>query len=193
MKTLISVDDFKTYKGINNNDEDSKLNTIIINVSSFIKNYCGRTFNDYITTDKVELLDARIDTQLYLEELPIISITSAEITSDNVTYTSLTENEDYFVDYNLAIIYSASSVAVASDVTYNPLNTRITYKAGFEELPEDLLIATMDMVEYYRSEEYTPRKAFSNNSVENLGFRETGGARLPSHIERIIQLYRKIL
>lgn len=193
MKTLITVDEFKTYKGITNNDEDSKLHSIIINVSQFIKHYCGRAFNDYITTDKVELLDARIDSQLYLDEIPIISITSLETTSDNVTYTELVEDTDFFVDKDLGIIYSASSASLANDVTYNPLNVRVNYKAGYEELPEDLIIATHDMVEYYRSEEYTPRKAFSNTSVENLGFRETGGAKLPSHIERIIQLYRKIL
>lgn len=191
--SLITLDEFKTYKGINNTNEDSKLQSIIVSVSEFVKNYCNRTFNDYVITEKTEFLDARENAKLFLDEFPVISITSIETTTNNSDYTALVENTDYYIDQSLGIIYSGDGIPLAINITYNPTNIRIIYTAGYPDLPEDLKIAILDLVEYYREEQYTPRKSFSNNSIENLGFRETAGSKLPTHIERIVQLYRKIL
>lgn len=189
---LITVNDFKTYKNINNTEEDSKLQSIVVYTNSLVKHFCGRTFIDYVDTDKVEFIDARIDFKIFLPEYPIISVTSLELTEDNITYESLTLNEDFFVDSAFGYIVPAGSLPFGYNILYNPTNLKITYKGGYTEIPDDLKIAMLDLVEFYRSEEYTPRKSFSNNSIENLGFRETSGTAFPSHISRIINLYRNI-
>lgn len=190
---LVTVDDFKTYKNINNNDEDQKLQSIIIGANSLVKHFCGRTFVDYTSNTKIEFCDARLDTEVYLSEFPIIGDPVIEITVDSISYTTLIKDEDYFVNSELGIIYAASSVPFGAGILYNPNNFRATYTGGYVEVPEDLKMAIMDLVEFYRSEEYTPRKSFASNSIENLGFRETSGTSFPSHISRVMSLYRKIL
>lgn len=194
-KKLVTVSEFKTYKNINHSEEDNKIDSIIVGASALVKSYCSRSFIDYVTTDKIEYHDASIDTEIFLEELPIISITSVETTLDGgVTYTALDSAEqEYFFDSELGMLTPGNGIAFSTGAAYSIQNLRVIYKGGYEEIPDDLKIATLDLVEYYRSEEYTPRKSFQDMSLENLGFRETGGSTMPSHIKRVLELYRRVL
>lgn len=194
-RKLITVSEFKTYKNITNSDEDNKIDSIIISASALVKSYCSRTFIDYVKTDKVEYHDARIDTEIFLDEFPIIDIVSAEYSLDGwTTSTTLVAGDnDYFIDSELGLISAGTTTPFALGAIYNLRNFRVTYKAGYEEIPDDLKQAVLDLVEYYRSEEYTPRKSFQDMSLENLGFRETGGSKFPSHIARILSLYRRVM
>ena len=195
---LVTLDEYKTYKGITKSEEDAKLSSIIEGVSNFAKEYCKRSFIDYYSTDKVEYQDASEFATVFLGEFPIISITKVEISLDgDFTGTDpskiieLEAYSTYFPNFNDSLIFSGSSgLALASGSIPQIPNIRVTYKAGYKTTPKDLKIAIMDLIEYYRSEEYTPRKAFKDMSIENLGFRE-GTASLPSHIKRIFEMYRR--
>lgn len=194
-KKLITVSEFKTYKGITNNEEDNKIDSIIISASALIKSYCSRSFIDYVTVDKTEYHDASLDVEIFLDEFPIISITSAEYSLDGweTTITLDVSDLDYFLDSEMGLITNGVGTAFAAGSTYNINNFKVVYKAGYVEVPDDLKIATMDLVEFYRSEDYTPRKSFQDMSMENLGFRETSGSSMPSHIQRVLSLYRRVL
>ena len=50
----------------------------------------------------------------------------------------------------------------------------------------------MDMVEYYREAEYTPRKEMAGAKLENLGFRAGSSSSLPSHIKRVLDKYAEL-
>lgn len=187
---LVSLDEFKAYKKITKDDDDPKLSIMIRAASQLAKTYCRRTFVDYVATDKVEYFNGNNDAALFVDEFPIISVTSVEIANDGVTYTALTEDEDYFVDYDVDTLRTVNNLSFTVGAQPAFKSVKVTYKAGYDELPEDLKIAVMDLVEYYRQEEYTPRKAFQDSSVENLGFREGGKASLPAHIKRVFEMYK---
>lgn len=187
---LVSLDEFKAYKKIVKDEDDSKLSIMIRSASQLAKTYCRRTFVDYAATDKVEYFDGDSLDTLFVNEFPIINVTSVEVAPDGVTYTALTVNEDYFVDTEVDAIRTVDGLPFTVGSYPSFKSVKVTYSAGFDEVPEDLKIAVMDLVEYYRQEEYTPRKAFEASSIENLGFREGGKASLPAHIKRIFEMYK---
>lgn len=187
---LVSLDEFKAYKKITKDEDDPKLSIMIRAASQLAKTYCRRTFVDYVTTDKVEYFNGELDSTVFTDEFPILSVTSVSVASDGVTYTDLTADTDYFVDYDVDAIRTVDNLPFTQGAYPAFKSVRVTYKAGYDEVPEDMKIAVMDLVEYYRQEEYTPRKAFQDNSVENLGFREGGKANLPAHIKRIFEMYK---
>lgn len=192
---LVTLDEFMTYKGITKPD-DAKLTIILEGVSNYAKEYCKRSFIDYYSVDKVELKHASEFTELFLDELPLISITSVEVSldgdftgTDPNKITELEEYTDYLPNMENSSIQSTYPLGYGS--TVNIPNVKVTYKAGYEITPKDLKMALMDLVEYQYSEEFTPRKSFKDMSIENLGFRE-GTASLPSHIKRIFEMYRRL-
>jgi len=187
---LVSLQEFKTYKKITKEEDDPKLFLLLRAASQLAKTYCGRTFVDYVNTDKVEYFDGNEEGILFLPEFPIIGVSSVEVSADGKTYSAITEDEDYFIDYRLDAIRTADNLPFTVGAYPSFKSVKVTYRGGYSEVPEDLKIAIMDLVEYYRQEEYTPRKTMQNISVENLGFRETGKSSLPAHIKRVFEFYR---
>ena len=192
---LVDLDSFKSYKGITKPD-DARLTMILESVSNFTKTYCKRSFIDYYSMDKVELKNASEHTEIFLDELPLQSITSIEVSldgdftgTDPDKITTLIEYEDYYPNIENSSIISTQPLAYSGIL--NVSNLRITYKAGYKTTPKDLKMAILDFVEYQYSEEFVPRKSFKDMSIENLGFRE-GTASLPSHIKRIFEMYRRL-
>ncbi len=193
IKTLVSLDEYKTYREVNSDDFDNKLSTIIASVSELVKNYCNRTFIEYAKVNKIEYFNAKTISEYYVEEIPIIEVASLNFSIDGgVTYTEAVKNEDYFVDEDMgSILTGTSRNFLISGIGHK--SGKLIYKAGFLEIPKDLKLATMDLVKYYADEEYTPRKAFQGMTIENVGFREGGGIGLPAHIRRVLGMYRVVM
>lgn len=187
---LVSLDEFKAYKKITKDEDDPKLTIILRSASQLAKTYCRRTFVDYVDTDKVEYFNGDTDEILFLSEFPIIYVTAVEVSADGSTYTTLTQDTDYFIDYTLDAIRTADNLPFTVGAAPAFKSVKVTYRGGYTELPEDLKIAVMDLAEYYRQEEYTPRKSFQSNIIENVGFRAGGKASLPAHIKRVFEMYK---
>lgn len=187
---LVSLDEFKAYKKITKDEDDPKLLLILRAASQLAKTYCRRTFVDYVDTDKVEYFDGDTDEILFLSEFPIISITSVEVSADGATYTTITQDTDYFIDYTLDAIRTADNLSFTVGSLPSFKSVKVTYKGGYTEVPEDLKLAVMDLAEYYRQEEYTPRKSFQSSTIENIGFRAGGKSSLPAHIKRVFEMYK---
>ena len=65
---------------------------------------------------------------------------------------------------------------------------KVTYTAGYEELPEDLKVAVLDLVTYYLKNDMavkSQRDAGSNTVQIEYITKNT----LPSHIARVFDLY----
>lgn len=181
---LITLAEYKAYEGITNPNQDTEITAIIPKVSELVKNYCRRSFIDYIDETKVELFTG--GDVLYLKEFPVASISSIEVSTDyGKTYSSLVEYTDWALDkINDAIV---------------PLNTlktfpelvngyRISYTGGFETIPEDLKLAVMDLLTYYMKNDgaiHSPKAPGSNNvQIEYIST-----TNLPAHIKRVLDLY----
>jgi hypothetical protein len=112
------------------------------------------------------------------------------VSYNGVDYTDLVAGTDYYVDYRYDAVRSMYDTPFTAGAIPADVSVKIQYKGGYERVPEDLKIAVLDLVEYYRSEEYTPRKSFGENIIENLGFREGGGSNLPANIKRVFEMYK---
>ena len=190
---LITLEEYKTYKGVKTTDDDGRILQIIAHVSALVKHFCNRSFIDYYSTDKVEYHDSRFST-LYLRELPLISITTVEYSTDGgQTYEVLVDGENYIIDqYNDTITTGSTAVPFASEgLTTNGM--KVTYKGGFLDCPEDLKICSFDIVDYYRSEQYIPKKVMSGATSDNEVFRLMRSERFPIHIQRVLNLYRIVV
>lgn len=190
-KDLITLDEFKAYKNISSTDDDVKIRQIIKTVSSLVRQFCNREFTTYYSTPKVELHKGNTPV-IYLNEFPVINVSLVETSDDRgETFTTIDEFTDYIVDLE----EDAIKTVFETNFTYDGIaNTvRVTYTAGYETPPEDLKQAVMDIVEYYREEEYIPKKTMAGATSDNEVFRLMRSERFPIHIQRILNLYRVVV
>jgi hypothetical protein len=190
---LITISEYKTYAGIKSSNYDKEIIGLIPRVSQFVKNYCNRTFVDYVDTDKVEYFNGGVS-RFLLAETPVISVASVGYSTDfGQTYTNLTEYKDWILDGDE--IRSLNTNAVNSLITVNRgfpeviRGYKVTYRAGYDDVPSDVALAIMDMVTYYRKNDMSVHstKAPGTNSVQIEYISTTG---LPAHIRRVLDMYR---
>lgn len=190
---LINLEEYKTYKGIKTTDDDARIIQIISHVSGLVKNFCNREFVDYYSTDKVEYHDSRFST-LYLREVPLVSVTTVEFSEDGgQTYEALVDGENYLIDMSNETITTGSIGLPFSTAALTTNGMKVTYKGGYSECPEDLKICCFDIVEYYREEEYIPKKVMAGATSDNEVFRLMRSERFPIHIQRVLNLYRMVV
>lgn len=184
MADLITLAEYKTYKGINSSQHDTRISDIITKVSALIKNYCNRTFVDYASIDKVEYFRyIPEDGNLLLSEFPLISVSYVLTSSDGgVTQTDMDEDDDYFVDTQEDMLVFPTVPSTEGFKAFE-----VKYKGGYTTLPEDLKLCTINMVDYFRDEEFTSKKQSMNTIIEY------SSAKLPYHMKRTLDLYRVIL
>jgi len=189
--SILKLQTYKEIKNITSTDKDIAITRAIESVNAFIPTYCNREFTAYYASDKTEYHDGVNYTEIYPEVYPIVSITSLLASTDGgETYsTTLAEYTDYVVDLRSSSIRSTADCFVSANVPTN--SVQLIYKAGYEVVPNDLQMAAAHLVEYYLEEQYTPKKAFSGVSVENINVFDNT-AKLPAHIRRILELYRAI-
>lgn len=180
---LVTKAEYKTYAGISSPNQDAEIDGLIPKVSQLVKTYCRTSFVDNVDDAKVEVFKGG-EFSLYLKEFPVLSIASVEYSSDyGQNYTELTE----FIDW----VFDLNNTAVISPIVPFPLainGYRISYTCGYEVLPEDLKLAVMDLVTYYRKNDGAVHssKAPGTNTVQIEYISTTT---LPAHIRRILDQY----
>lgn len=180
---LVTKQEYKAYASLTNPNHDAEIDSLIPKVSAFVKNYCKRTFNDYVDEVKVEYFTGP-SAEFILAETPVVQILSFEYSSDyGQNYTPLTEFVDWVQDGDE--IVSVNSTGFARQLR----GYRVSYLAGYEVLPDDLKLAVFDLLTYYRRNDAAVHssKAPSTGAVQIEYISSTG---LPAHIRRILDLYR---
>tara|TARA_B100000900_G_scaffold345600_1_gene310054 strand:+ start:52 stop:648 length:597 start_codon:yes stop_codon:yes gene_type:complete len=198
MADLITVAEYKDAEGLRGEKDDDRLNVIVPQVSDLVKKYCGISFLDFYSTDKVETfsMNDTATTTVITSESPLVEVSKVEErTSYSEAYKELTTgNYEYYVD-------TESDAIIRTDVQGNPKTwakgmgaVRITYKAGFASTPRDLQLALFDLVNYYMKDEHKERRTLGGAQVQNQG---TSGIRnnsdFPDHIKRVLDLYRVVI
>lgn len=190
---LITLAEYKTYAGIKSTNYDKEIVGLIPRVSQFVKNYCGKTFVDYVDTEKVEYFNGGVN-KLFLSENPVISVSSVGYSQDfGQTYTSLVQYKDWILDNNA--ICSLNTSAINSLITVNRgfpeviRGYKVSYLAGYDDVPDDVALAIMDLVTYYRKSDMSihSNKAPGTNNVQIEYISTTS---LPAHIKRVLDMYR---
>ena len=188
MANLIQLADYKLYEGLSSTQHDDRLNKIITSVSQLVKTYCGNSIIDYYSTAKTELFNIDWDTHIVqLTESPVTLINSVQIRqSVTSSYTSVS-NTDYYIDYSTdSLLYVAGSPY--KNWPKGPGAVKVTYYAGYGEVPKDLQLAVVDLVKYYFKDEKAARKTLSGATIENQGTGDDKG--FPDHIKRVLDLYK---
>lgn len=181
---LITVPQYKAFKGISGSTEDTKLNIIVPAISSLIKNYCGKTFIDYFATDKVEFYSLKWPQNVvFLGETPVISVTYVKEVEEGVSTTLL--SSQYTVDTGLSAIYRIEDY-IRTDYPEGINSVEVAYKAGYATTPLDLKLAVFDLVTYYLKDEYKPEVNHASFTIRNSNSEPD----FPDHIKRVLDLYR---
>ena len=192
MTDLITLEDYKEAEGISTPKDDLKLNALIPSVSQLVKTYCGTSFVDYYSSNKIETFSINWATNLVqLTETPLVSIVSVEERDDySSSYTTVPATE-YFADTTLDVVYRVSTNGGKKNWPGGPGAVRITYKAGYADCPADLQLAVIDLVTYYLKNEHKARQTMQGASIQNnTSSSQRNNVAFPDHIKRVLDLYK---
>tara|TARA_X000001382_G_C3149497_1_gene172521 strand:- start:355 stop:939 length:585 start_codon:yes stop_codon:yes gene_type:complete len=192
MADLITLEDYKEAEGISTPKDDLKLNALIPSVSQLVKTYCGTSFVDYYSSNKIETFSINWATNLVqLTETPLVSIVSVEERDDySSSYTTVPATE-YFADTTLDAVYRVSTQGGKKNWPGGPAAVKITYKAGYAACPADLKLAVIDLITYYHKDEHKERKVMGGASIQNsASTTQSNNVAFPDHIKRVLDLYK---
>ena len=200
MANLVTLQQYKDFAGITGVAQDAKLNVIIPSVSQAVKTYCGTSFVDYYSTDKVEYFDIKNSetTAIMVDESPLVSVSQVqERESQDDDYTTLiTENSDssgkyeYVVDTELDTIFRTTPPADKA-FPKGRKAVKVTYRAGYSATPQDLRLACFDMIKYYLKDERKSTMTIAGASVRNeISTSLQNNIDFPDHIKRILDFYK---
>ena len=103
MANLITVNEYKDAEGLRGEKDDDRLAIIVPQVSDLVKKYCGVSFLDYYSTNKVETftIEDNYTSTIIVSESPLVSINKVE---ERTTYSEsykelLTTKYEYYADY----------------------------------------------------------------------------------------------
>lgn len=198
MADLITVQEYKDAEGLRGEKEDDRLNIIVPAVSDLVKKYCGTSFLDYFTTDKVETFTIQdgYTHAIVVSESPLVTV---DLVEERRTYaetyqTLTTANYEYYVDTAADTIYRTTRQGEFSYWPKGVGSVRITYNAGYDATPEDLKLALYDLITYYLKDEHKERQTLGGAQLQN---QSTAGLRnitdFPDHIKRVLDLYRVVI
>ena len=195
MADLVTVQDYKDAEGLTGAKDDDRLNILVPQISELVKKYCGTSFVDFFSSDKTETFNVTEDTSVIIvSESPLISVTSVkERGSPTESYTTLTVNEDYYVDTTFDAVRR-----IVGNGTKNYQKgfgaVQIAYRSGYSAVPSDLKLAVMDLVTYYLRDEHTSRRSLQGATLDNQGTSSVrNNTDFPDHIKRVLDLYRVIV
>ena len=198
MADLITVNEYKDAEGLRGEKDDDRLAIIVPQISDLVKKYCGVSFLDYYSTNKVETftVEDNYTSTIIVSESPLVSINKVEErTSYSDDYQELlTTKYEYYIDQEADAI-------IRTNTTGNPISwkkgvgaVKITYKAGYASTPKDLQLALFDLVNYYMKDEHKERRTLGGAQLQNQG---TAGIRnstdFPDHIKRVLDLYKVVI
>lgn len=192
MANLITLAKYKTAEGLQSTKDDAKLELLIESVSQLVKTYCNTTFVDYYTNAKTELFNINYNESfIQLAEGPVVMGNDAPTVSERTdftgSYTTLTQDVDYYIDTDLDCIYR-----IGTAWPKGPGAVKVVYKAGYATIPADLQLAVIDLITYYRKDHHrTARQTIAGATVENRSSSSTqNNPAFPDHIKRVLDLYK---
>ena len=108
----------------------NRVSYLITAVSNEIKTTCNREF---CATDYIELQDGNMTSQIYLNQFPIISVTSLKYGSPFGTVSRTEIESDDYIIYN-----DIGQLEIQFESIDIPQLFEIVYRAGYETIPDDL-------------------------------------------------------
>ena len=181
---LVTRAEYKSYMGISSNTSDSAIDNLIPKVSDLVKTICRRSFIDYVGTPKIEYTEGGTEA-IQLDEYPVLSILSLEYSEDyGKTYTTLTEYTDFVLSKATNSLRPILTSAFPEAIN----GYRITYTAGYDAIPDDLKLVTLDIVAYYLKNDSAVH-THKNVNPNSMQIEYLSNTHFPAHIKRVLDLY----
>jgi len=198
MADLVTVNEYKDAEGIRGEKEDDRLNVMVPQISDLVKRYCGTSFIDYYSTNKVETfsINDNYTSTIIVSESPLTVVDIVqERTAYSGAYSTLTTgNYEYYVDLESDAIIRTDENGNNKMWPKGVGSVKITYNAGYADCPRDLQLAIFDLITYYLKDEHKQRQSLGGATLQNQG---TSGMRtstdFPDHIKRVLDLYRVVV
>ena len=194
MANLITVEEYKESEGISSPKDDLRLNYLIPSVSQLVKTYCGNSFVDYYSTNKIDTINIDWDTHIVqLTESPVNTIVSVEErdTYEDSYNTLTTGAHEYYLDSATDSVIRTTGGSSYKNWRRGPGAVRITYTAGYSSLPLDLRLAVTDLITYYLKDEHKERRTIAGASIQNqASSSQRNNVAFPDHIKRVLDLYK---
>lgn len=168
---FITLDDWKTYAGLNKPTVDSSVPGFISAANALVTQLLG--LDDSPST--VDLLPTRPSRVKYFMSSPGPNVvTNLKINDVDVDPASFTVYPDgtIFLKFPPATGYM--------EVTYTP--------AAYTTIPEDLKLATLLMVDHWFKQDYRESRTIGGETVQ-YNTRKSG---IPEHIRTIIEVHRRM-
>lgn len=184
-KNLVTKTEYKTYAGISSTNQDAEIDLLIPKVSELVKTYCRRTFIDGLDEMLVQKTNGGFD-KIILKESPVVQILSVEQSSDyGQTYTALTEFSDWVLDTEDNAVTSLSTQGFVKLLN----GYQVSYYAGYEAVPEDLKLAVLDLVTYYRKNDGSVHNNRTPGGGGSVQLEYIMNTNFPAHIKRVLDQY----
>jgi len=181
---LVTLADIKTFLGINNSESDDVLNLLIDQVSTLIETKVGRNLESDTYTD--EEYDGTGISELKLDNFPVTTFTRLQRNdaAKNEDDWEDEEAEDYWVENDTGVITKISRF-LSGKYKY-----RVTYVAGYADIPTDIQYVAMSMISYiYKNRKVVGIKA---ESLGDHSVTMEEGLMKDSHLTDILNSYRDI-
>jgi hypothetical protein len=187
---LITIEDYKTLMGITGVKDDEKLYVLIPSISQLVKNYCDNTILDYYSTPYTEYFDIQWDTYtVQLKYSPIVTVSQVyERESQTSEYQLLDANTDYWIDHISDSIFRTDGSGRYSDWKKGVGAVKVIYTNGYENTPEDLKLAVVDLITYYLKDERKERRSLGAATISYAKNANDGS--FPDYIKRVLDMYR---
>lgn len=195
MADLVTVQDYKDAEGLTGAKDDDRLAILVPQISELVKRYCGTSFVDYYSTDKTEVFNVTDDTSVIIvSESPLVSVTTVkEREGPTESYTTLTVNEDYYVDTTFDAVRRVQGNG-SKNYKRGFGAVEIAYRSGYSAVPSDLKLAVMDLITYYLRGEHKSRRTIQGATLESQASSSVrNNTDFPDHIKRVLDLYRVVV
>jgi hypothetical protein len=182
---FITLEQYKTYAEITSTEKDRKLEMLINNVETIIKNYCGISFTSATYTEDLDLEGNYV----FLSEIPASSVTTVSYYDADGVLTAIDAAEYRLYTGESMLELTNTAVSLIATSKYLNKQVRVVYVAGYSTIPLDVKQVTMDLVKYYDKSEYTP---LMSSNIRSIDYDVMSSVSFPPHIRRVLALYRKV-
>jgi hypothetical protein len=196
---MLDLETYKELEGIKSTDRDDQLERVIEGVNSIIKSYLGYNLTSLSGENgTVQYFDIQWDTYVVqLRYSPVISILGVwERPSRNEEYVELfSENVsppayDWYFDATSDAIFRTNEWGSYIKWPKGVGSVKVQYQAGYAVTPPAIVLAAVDLTNYYMKDEYKARFTVGSNTVEGASTSSLKDASFPDHIRRVLDMYR---
>ena len=197
---IITLEEYKSFyaMSVENTKEDARINLLIESVSSLIQTYLGLDFDGGKAVTEVLSIDYETN-QIYLENYPVqagVVVTETDrYTTDSTVHVPLAYAADYAIDLEQGILtrmYKPGGFAnwpISPSVVTVQYTTAPKWAGSFNatNIPADLKLAAIQLVSYYKNEEFRQSKTIQGSTVINSLAK---GTDFPLHIQVLLDRYK---